>query len=65
MALTNNYLTNARKEKNNEFYTQKKDIESECSKFAEFFKGKNIYCPCDNSNSKFPEYFKENFDNFG
>lgn len=65
MGLKNNYLTNARKEKNNEFYTQKKDIESECSKFTEFFKGKNIYCPCDNSNSKFPEYFKENFDNFG
>ena len=65
MPLSNEYLINARIGKNNEFYTQKKDIENECSKFKEFFKGKKVYCPCDNSDSKFPEYFKENYESLG
>lgn len=65
MSLKNNYLTNARKKKNDEFYTQYCDIENECMKFKEFFNGKYVYCPCDSSKSKFPIFFKDKFDELG
>lgn len=64
MALKNNYLTKARKEKNDEFYTQYEDIKSECDKFSHSFVNKIIYCPCDSKNSNFVKYFKDNFHNF-
>lgn len=65
MALKNNYLVNARKKKNDEFYTQYSDIESECNKFRSSFKNKVVYCPCDSTKSKFPEFFKNNFNELG
>lgn len=61
----NNYLTNARKSKKDEFYTQYKDIESEMIKFKEKFAQKVVYCPCDNEKSQFPVFFKDNFHIFG
>jgi len=64
MALKNNYLTKARKEKNDEFYTQYEDVKSECDKFFHAFEGKTVYCPCDNRNSKFVQYFIDNFEKF-
>lgn len=63
--LKNNYLTNARKSKNDEFYTRYEDIESEVNKFADKFKNKIVYCPCDNSKSNFVKFFKDNYSSLG
>ena len=61
--LKNNYLTRARREKNDEFYTQYCDVERECNKFRENLRGKVIYCPCDDQSSNFPKYFKDEYHN--
>ena len=59
-------LTRAKKEKNDEFYTQKKDIEKELIHYHKHLKDKIVYCNCDDYNkSKFVEYFMENFDKIG
>lgn len=58
-------LEKAKKVKNNEFYTQLSDIEAECCKYKKFFKGKRIFCNCnDGENSNFWVYFSSNFDAF-
>jgi hypothetical protein len=61
MPLGNDYLTRARSEKNDEFYTRYEDIESEVSKFRERFDGKVVYCPTDGSKSNFTRYFNDHF----
>ena len=61
MPLGNDYLTRARSEKNDEFYTRYEDIESEVSKFRERFDGKVVYCPTDGSKSNFTKYFNDHF----
>ena len=59
-------LTRAKRAKNDEFYTQKKDIESELVHYHKHLKDKIVYCNCDDyRKSKFVEYFMENFDNIG
>ena len=59
-------LNRARREKNNEFYTKKKDIESELVHYHKHLKDKIVYCNCDDyRKSKFVEYFMENFDKIG
>ena len=58
----NKNLNNAIKNKNDEFYTQLKDIEKELENYKNFFKNKTIYCHCDNP--KFSNFFKYFFDNF-
>ena len=58
----NKKLNNAIKNKNDEFYTQLKDIEKELENYKIFFKNKTIYCNCDNP--KFSNFFKYFFDNF-
>lgn len=58
----NKKLNNAIKNKNDEFYTQLKDIEKELENYKNFFKNKTIYCNCDNP--KFSNFFKYFFDNF-
>lgn len=58
----NKNLNNAIKNKNDEFYTQLKDIEKELENYKNFFKNKTIYCNCDNP--KFSNFFKYFFDNF-
>jgi len=58
----NNFLINARRGRNDEFYTQYSDIESEMDKFEKFLRGKVVYCPCDHhEKSNFPLYFRNNF----
>ena len=60
--MANSNLNTARKNKDDEFYTQLKDIEDELQHYTEFFKGKTIYLNCDNpKKSKFWEYFHTNF----
>ena len=66
MGKGNAALTRARKEKNDEFYTQKKDIEKELIHYHHHLKDKIVYCNCDDyRKSKFVEYFMENFDKIG
>ena len=43
----NRNLTNAKKNKKDEFYTQLTDIENELRHYKKHFKGKVIYCNCD------------------
>ena len=43
----NNNLQKAKKEKNNEFYTQYNDIQAECQLHSEHFRDKTIYLNCD------------------
>ena len=66
MGKGNAALTRARKEKNDEFYTQKNDIEKELIHYHHYLKDKIVYCNCDDyRKSKFVEYFMENFDKIG
>ena len=64
--MANTNLTNAKKAKNDEFYTQLTDIEKEMRHYKEFFKGKVVYCNCDDAReSNFFKYFSLNFEHLG
>ena len=66
MGKGNAALHRAKREKNDEFYTQKKDIEKELIYYYSHLKDKIVYCNCDDYNkSKFVEYFMENFEKIG
>lgn len=61
-------LARAKREKNDEFYTQYEDIESEVMKYRKQFRGKVVYLPCDDpaeKKSEFWSFFVNNFDAFG
>ena len=63
--MANANLTNAKKAKCDEFYTQLTDIEKEMRHYKEFFKGKVVYCNCDDAReSNFFKYFSLNFEHF-
>lgn len=56
----------AKKEKNDEFYTQLEDIEAELGAYSAFLNGKSIYLPCDDPyQSNFFTYFVQNFKRLG
>ena len=58
----NNILCNAKKAKNDEFYTLIEDVEKEVSQYKDQFKDKVIYCNCDDYKwSNFYKYFKDHF----
>ena len=58
----NNNLRNAKKSKNDEFYTIITDIEKELRFYTESFEGKIVYCNCDDyQQSNFYKYFYHNF----
>ena len=58
----NSNLRNAKKSKNDEFYTQVTDIEKELRFYTESFEGKVVYCNCDDyQESNFYKYFYYNF----
>lgn len=64
--MANERFDNAKKNKNDEFYTRLEDIEKELEHYKEFFKGKTIFCNCDDPRvSNFFKYFALNFNNFG
>lgn len=63
---SNKNLRKANKEKNDEFYTQLSDIEKELRHYKEHFKGKVVFCNCDDPRiSNFFHYFSYNFENLG
>ena len=62
----NRNLTNAKKNKKDEFYTQLTDIENELRHYKKHFKGKVIYCNCDDPRvSNFFHYFSYRFEQLG
>ena len=59
-------LAAARAAKEDEFYTQLADIERELSNYRDHFKGKIVYCNCDDPRvSGFVHYFSYNFEKLG
>lgn len=62
----NKSLTAAAKAKNDEFYTQLTDIEKELKHYRKHFKGKTVFCNCDDPfESNFFKYFVLNFNKLG
>lgn len=68
--MANENLGDARKTKNDEFYTQYQDIEKEMNAYLEFnpdvFRGKTVLLPCDDPEwSNFTKFFAQKFQSLG
>ena len=64
--MANANLSNAKRAKNDEFYTQLSDIEKEMAHYKDSFKGKIVYCNCDDArDSNFFKFFANNFESLG
>lgn len=68
--MANSNLAEAKKAKNDEFYTQYPDIEKEVSAYLDYnpdvFRGKTLLLPCDDPEwSNFTKYFAQNFEKLG
>jgi len=64
--MANKNLQQAKKNKNDEFYTQLVDIEKELKHYKDYFKGKTVLCNCDDPRiSNFFHYFSYNFEFLG
>jgi hypothetical protein len=68
--MANSNLTDAKRAKNDEFYTQYADIQKEIEAYVEYdpnvFRGKVVYCNCDDPyESNFFRYFVLNFNKLG
>ena len=62
----NTALNKAAQAKKDEFYTQLSDIEKELRHYKTFFKGKVVFCNCDDPyESNFFKYFAMNFNSLG
>lgn len=62
----NNNLHNAKRAKNDEFYTRLEDIEKEMCHYREHFRGKVVYCNCDDpKESNFFKFFSLQFEFLG
>ena len=66
MGNENKILGDAKKNKKDEFYTQLFDIERELKNYKNHFRGKIVYCNCDDPRvSNFFNYFSYNFEHLG
>lgn len=70
MARVNEKMAEAKKAKNDEFYTLYEDIQKEINAYLEYdpdvFRGKTVLLPCDDPEwSNFTRFFAQNFENFG
>ena len=68
--MANENLKQAKKAKNDEFYTQWADIENEIMAYLDYnpdvFRGKTVLLPCDDPEwSNFTKFFAQNFEYFG
>ena len=68
--MANRNLGEAKKAKNDEFYTQYADIQKEVNAYLEYdpdvFRNKTILLPCDDPEwSNFTKFFAQNFERFG
>lgn len=65
-SLGRSFLTEAKKNKNDEFYTQRSDIERELTHYENHFRDKIVYCNADHPlKSNFVRYFYDNFEKLG
>ncbi|WP_297809991.1 adenine-specific methyltransferase EcoRI family protein [uncultured Finegoldia sp.] len=63
---SNDFLRKAKKNKNDEFYTQMVDIQRELEYYTNQFNSKIVYCNCDDpTRSNFYKFFAENFHKLG
>ena len=63
---TSTDLTAAKNAKKDEFYTQLTDIEKEMMYYRDHFRGKVVFCNCDDpEESNFWIYFRDNFEHLG
>lgn len=59
-------INRARFKKDDEFYTRYEDIEKELANYTQHFRGKVVYCNCDNPyKSNFCKFFLANFNCWG
>ncbi len=66
MTAANRNLQDAKKAREDEFYTQLADIERELRHYKSHFNGKVVYCNCDDPRvSNFFHYFSYNFEKLG
>ena len=64
--MANENLHKAKEAKNDEFYTQLSDVAEELRHYKEHFKGKVVFCNCDDPSwSAFWRYFHLNFEHLG
>ena len=64
--MANKALNAAKRAKKDEFYTRREDIERELSHYADHFRGKVVYCNCDDpEKSEFWQFFVRNFAAWG
>lgn len=64
--MANSKLNQAKADKNDEFYTQMPDIEAELEHYSAHFKGKVVFCNCDDPRvSNFVRYFMLKFRSLG
>ena len=62
----NDHFHKAKRNKNDDFYTQLPDIEKELRHYRKHFNGKVVYCNCDDPRvSNFFHYFSYNFEELG
>ena len=62
----NSSLGRAKKQKNDEFYTRRADVELELAHYKEHFRGKTVLCNCDDPRvSSFFHYFSHQFERLG
>ena len=65
MSSSQNFHT-AKRQRNDDFYTQLSDIENELRHYRHHFEGKVVYCNCDDPKiSNFYHYFSHNFNFLG
>jgi hypothetical protein len=66
MSSANQKLNDAKKAKNDEFYTQAADVHAELKRYKKHFSGKTVYCNCDDYRmSKFYGWFFHFFTKLG
>lgn len=66
MKINNSNLHSAKRAKNDEFYTRLTDIEKELKHYKEHFRGKTVYCNCDDARtSNFFRFFSLKFEDYG
>ena len=63
--MSHNHLSNAKRAKNDEFYTRRVDVNAELAYYTSSFEGKIVYSSCDDDGSAFKDYFVENFHALG
>ena len=59
--MSHNHLSNAKRAKNDEYYTRWVDVEAELTQYTSSFSDKMVYCNCDDEGSAFRDFFIENF----